>query len=280
MPHHHRPLFAILALCLASVTPLAHGQGTATDYERASKLPALTQKKVFKERVTPHWLADNRRFWYRNDLADGEREFILVDAVKGERRLAFDHARLAAALAKESDKEQRGTHLAIEALDFSEDGRLLRFRSGDKRWKCDLQSYTLSQDESPAPPPPAEKQERDTPPRRQRGERPSANSPDAKWTAFLKDHNLYLRERDGGKEFALSKEGNADDAYTARVSWSPDSKKLVVMRTKKAQEHKVYLIDSSPRSQLQPKLVALDYLKPGDNIAIPKPHLFDVESRK
>ena len=26
-------------------------------------------------------------FWYRNDLADGKREFVLVDAAKGERRV-------------------------------------------------------------------------------------------------------------------------------------------------------------------------------------------------
>ena len=33
----------------------------------------------------------------RNDLAEGVREFILVDAVKGKRGRAFDHNRLAAA---------------------------------------------------------------------------------------------------------------------------------------------------------------------------------------
>jgi dipeptidyl-peptidase-4 len=66
----------------------------------------------------------------------------------------------------------------------------------------------------------------------------------------------------------------------SRVFWSPDSKKLVAMRTLKGQEHKVYLIESSPRDQLQPKLHTLDYLKPGDRISIAKPHLFDVDTRK
>ncbi|MGH7223670.1 MAG: DPP IV N-terminal domain-containing protein, partial [Gemmataceae bacterium] len=139
----------------------------------------------------------------------------------------------------------------------------------------------LTKDETvPASPPSPEKNERERPPRRRRGERPRAGSPDGKWTAFVKDHNLHLRERDSGKEFALSKDGSADDAYTDRVYWAPDSKKLVGMRTKKGQEHKVYLIESSPRDRLQPRLHTFEYLKPGDRIAIAKPHLFDVKTRK
>jgi dipeptidyl-peptidase 4 len=275
-----RPLFAILALCLPPTTAIVHGQGTAADYQRSSKLSELTRKKVFKDRVSPHWLAGNRRFWYRNDLPGDAREFIFVDVVKGERRLAFDHARLATALSKATGKEHRGTHLSIEALDFSEDNSQLRFRAGEMRWKCDLKSYTLTKDEDSAPPPPAEKSEPDTPFRRRRGERPRADSPDGKWTIFVKNHNLLLRDRKTGKESALSQNGSAHDSYSERVFWSPDSRKLVAMRTRKGQEHKVYLIESSPRNQLQPKLHSFDYLKPGDRIPQTKPHLFDVTTGK
>ena len=55
---------------------------------------------VLKDQILPHWVDDNRRFWYRNDLAAGARKFIAVDAVKGTREAAFDHKRLAAAVAK------------------------------------------------------------------------------------------------------------------------------------------------------------------------------------
>jgi dipeptidyl aminopeptidase/acylaminoacyl peptidase len=40
------------------------------------------------------------------------------------------------------------------------------------------------------------------------------------------------------------------------------------------------LVESSPRDQLQPKTSTYDYLKPGDPIPLPKPHLFDVAARK
>ena len=48
----------------------------------------------------------------------------------------------------------------------------------------------------------------------------------------------------------------------------------------KGDDRKVYLIESSPKGQLQPKLSSYDYLKPGDKVAISRPHLFDVEARK
>ena len=40
---------------------------------------------VLKDEILPHWFDDNRRFWYRNDLAAGAREFIVVDAVRDPR---------------------------------------------------------------------------------------------------------------------------------------------------------------------------------------------------
>src|SRR5580765_5836124 len=51
---------------------------------------------VYKARVTPHWFANDTRFWYRNDLRGGAKEFIVVDAKKGTREPAFNQAKLAA----------------------------------------------------------------------------------------------------------------------------------------------------------------------------------------
>ena len=279
MPRRNR-IVAILALWLVAAPHVARAQGTPADYERSRNLAARMRDKVFKDRVRPHWLADNKRFWYRNDLAGGAREYIFVDAVKGERRIAFDHARLAAALAKATGTEQKATHLALDALDFATDGSLRRFRAADKSWTCDPKTYALAEDKSPPAEEPPAKKEADAPPRRRPGGRGQARSPDGQWTVSIKEGNLHLRPRDTNEEVALSWDCNTDDAYSERVFWSPDSKKLVALHTQKAQEHKVYLIESSPRDQLQPKLHTIDYLKPGDRIAITKPHLFDVATRK
>ena len=41
--------------------------------------------RVYKDRITPNWFENNTKFWYRNDLPGGEREFIVIDAVTGAR---------------------------------------------------------------------------------------------------------------------------------------------------------------------------------------------------
>ena len=211
--------------------------GTTADYERAARLRGLTQNKVFKAAVVPHWFAGGNRFWYRNDLAGGDREFILVDAVKGERKAAFDHEKLAAALSKAAGKEYKPARLPIDALAFADAGDSFWLTAEGRTWKCDPADYTLTEEkapkETPSAPPAKDEDEQDAPRRRPRPPR-GPESPDRKWTAFVKDFNLFLREKESGKEFALSQDGKADDAYTGEVFWAPDGAKLVGLRGKPA----------------------------------------------
>jgi dipeptidyl aminopeptidase/acylaminoacyl peptidase len=267
--HNLKTLILLVFLC----SPLAvQAQGTQADYTRAANLRKLTGNKVFKTKVDPHWFAEDKRFWYRNDLAGGAREFILVDAEAGKRSQAFDHARLAKLLAKAANKEVKATHLPLDRLSFDASGKSVFFLAFGKDWKCDLKSYALT-NEKPAP---VVKQK----PRPSKPKAPAKKNPPRAWTTFVKDHNVYLRDKKTGDEFALSTDGTADDAYSSRVYWSPDDKKLVALRTKKGTERKVYLVETAPKDQLQPKLHSYNYRKPGDDIPLTKPQLFDVATRK
>ncbi len=96
---------------------------------------------VSKAQITPHWFADNQRFWYRNDLRGGTKEFILVDAEAGKRTQAFDHAKLAAALSKADSIEYKPDLLPFDRIDFVEDNRAISFTVGKTAWKCDLSTY-------------------------------------------------------------------------------------------------------------------------------------------
>ena len=119
----------------------------------------------------------------------------------------------------------------------------------------------------------------DRPRRRSTRRGSSPRSPDGRWEAFLKDHNVCVRD-DKGEEIALSHDGTAEDDYGPRFYWSPDSQKLLAIRTKHCEERKVYFIESSPRDQVQPKLHSNTYVKPGDPLPMDRPQLFDLQTKK
>ena len=104
--------------------------------------------------------------------------------------------------------------------------------------------------------------------------------PPREWRAFIREHNVFIKHRDTREEVQLSRDGTADDEYCEPLRLSPDGTKLVAMQAQPAQEHKVWLVESSPRDQLQPKLSSYDYLKPGDRIEHPRPRLFDIAKRQ
>ncbi|MCB9923684.1 MAG: DPP IV N-terminal domain-containing protein [Planctomycetaceae bacterium] len=250
------------------------GQGTSADYERASQLRALTAGKVFRDKVEPHWFGDKFHFWYRNELADDAREFVLVNAKSGDRSLAFDHERLAEQLAAITRRDVRSSHLPFDTIRFGDNVDSIRFRAFSKDWECSLESYEIKPHE--------EVRQDDTPPNRKEQEEKSRgqHSPDGKWLAFVRDHNVFIRDRNMGTEFPLSSDGTAEHAYESKFHWSPDSTRIVVMRTKRGSNRHIHLIEAAPDDQLQPKLHALRYLKPGDEIALTKPHLFNVIERR
>jgi dipeptidyl aminopeptidase/acylaminoacyl peptidase len=119
----------------------------------AACVPAQTTRAnrpilVFRDRVQPHWFADasgaTNQFWYRLDLAERKREFILADAARGTRQAAFDHARVAKALGEIAGHPVDAEHLPVETIEFSKDGRTVTLSGLDASWKLDLQSYSLA----------------------------------------------------------------------------------------------------------------------------------------
>jgi dipeptidyl-peptidase-4 len=127
-------------------------------------------------------------------------------------------------------------------------------------------------------------------------------SPDHRWEVLSRDYNIFLRDTKDGSERQLTLDGNADNGYvrnmeaerainmdfetrdpdqpTPEVYWSPDSRHFVAMRFKAGSHHRIYMVQSSPTNQLQPKLVSYPYLKAGDDVPYSKPHLFDVDNKK
>ena len=138
--HVSRRLAFLLAGAVIATAPLGARQDraiTAGDYARAEKFLAQNVTNlVVGGSVAASWLAEDR-FWYRNQLADGN-EFIIVDPAKKTRSRAFDHAKLAAALSTATGSTYDASHLPFDSIDLTPDGRSVSFNVGAKRWACDI----------------------------------------------------------------------------------------------------------------------------------------------
>ena len=119
----------------------------------SARLAASTRNKVFRDYVDPHWFANNSKFWYRVDLAQGAREFIVVDpeAEAGKRAPAFDHEKLASALAKAASKDVKATRLPFDYIAI--DGDTVRFVAFGKGWAFDAKAGTVTEGPKPPAPP-------------------------------------------------------------------------------------------------------------------------------
>ncbi|MDH6304191.1 dipeptidyl aminopeptidase/acylaminoacyl peptidase [Parabacteroides sp. PF5-5] len=106
----------------------------------------------------------------------------------------------------------------------------------------------------------------------------SIPSPDKQRIAFIKNSNVYVKEVASGQIKALSNDGAAGEYYSTDIRWSPDSRKLAVMKIRPAERQYFYMVESSPADQLQPKLHTREYAKPGDALPFYVPHIFHVES--
>lgn len=106
------------------------------------------ERGVYKARITPHWFHNDTRFWYRNDLRGGAKEFILVDAEGGTRQPAFDHQKLAAALSKAAGEEFKADRLPFSEIEYRGEGNSIRFEVAGKTWQCDLRTYECTASET------------------------------------------------------------------------------------------------------------------------------------
>jgi len=252
-------------------------------YERAEQfLPAQASKLVRNLTIEPVWIDGTDRFIYQRQLPNQGKEFVLVDPERNTTQPAFDHARLAAALATpQGGKAYTATTLPFERVTLSEKNGALEFTLGGKPWRCALADYKCG--------PGVEKDP---------GELPS---PDGKWMAFVRDHNLWVRSVSDGRERALTTDG--EEAYSygtaftgidlisvrrfnrkiqAQAAWSPDSTRLFTYRMDLRNVGKQHLLQSIPDAgdkvgePRRPIIHSWSYAMPGDG-AVPMMDLMVID---
>jgi len=280
MSHNYRsPIIALALLFISSSLALA--QGTLEDYQRAERfLPGNVRHLVYTADVNPHWIEKTNRFWYRKAGMQGT-EFILVDAEQNTSGAAFDHERLAAALSRAAKQDYAASALPFSEIEFVDSGKAIHFSVGDTQWNCVLATYECQRDQSPIKP-------------------DEVISPNKRWAAYVKDHNLYLRDLVTGTVLQLTNDGVAGWDYAtplpslrvmvdqgtedvkqpAAVFWSPDSSKLITYRLDSRNSGRFTSLQFVPPDQLRPRAFTYVYPLPGEVLAKAVPIIFDIQSGK
>jgi dipeptidyl-peptidase 4 len=270
----------ISALCFFTL-PCAIAQGALQDYQRAQRfLPGNLRHMVVSADVDPHWIEKSNRFWYRRISPKGT-EFILVYAEQNTSAPAFDHQHLATELSQAAKHEYEALDLPFSDIDFIDGGKAIRFSIDDAQWTCQLATYDCQ--------------------KKQAQEKPNeVLSPNQRWAAFVKDHNLYLRDVSTGTVVQLTNDGapswdyatplpslrlmvdqgTEDVQQPAAVFWSPDSSKLITYRIDSKNSGRFTSLQFVPPDQLRPRAFTYVYPLPGEVLAKAEPIVFDIESGK
>ncbi len=226
---------------------------TSADYAHAERFLAATANPlVVGGTVNATWLDDDR-FTYRSQLGDGTAEFLLVDPAKKTRVPAFDHARLAVALAAASGTTVDAKKLPFQTIELSADGASVSFDVAAKRYTCDVAGTQCT----------AAATARDA---------NAVVSPDGLRAVFIHDWNLWVRDIASQVERPLTTDGvehfgyatdNAGWRQSTRpvVLWSPDSKKVATFQQDERTVGEMYLVETKAG---HPVLKAWKYPLPGD----------------
>lgn len=253
---------AVLAAAVFAATRIAIGQ--SVDYQRAEQLLTWnTLRHVTGDEVNPTWYRDSTRFWYRVMTPRGF-EFVTINPTTGSRALLFDNGRLASALTRAADTVVSSTKLPFQTIAFEDDGkdeRRIRVKLGKSGFSCELATYTCTK--------------ADTLPTRTRFVR----SPDEKWDVFSSGYNLWARRVGTTDSIQLTTDGIAGYGYgvtspsptqirsklpsVPQVTWSPDSKRLVVPRIDERGVGKFVLYSSTTS---RPAYYEYPYALPGDSV--------------
>ncbi len=254
---------ASLQAQVAAAPPGKPYQFTIEDYARAERfLTANAGPLVSGVAGRPMWIGNSGRFAYRVGGVGGTAQFLVVDPAKRTRVPAFDHARLATALAAATNTRVEADRLPFQTFALTEDGKSMTVTVRGAGWRCDLTAYQCTGTgtgaaRSVSPPP------------------NSSVSPDGAWAVFIRNHNLWAKALDASaREVQLTTDGIADFGYATDnagwthsnnpiVSWSPDGKRLATYQHDGRGVRDMHLVSTNVGV---PRLESWKYPIPGDSV--------------
>jgi dipeptidyl-peptidase-4 len=258
---------SLAAACCVVISSVSWAQSPPS---QDSQKTVLTIDSIFAEGgitgrapETIQWSPDNTKFSFVQRDDSGEHgELWYVDAVTGEKKLLVSEmkvATLAPPISKIKDEreKERVTRYHVAAYEWAPDSKHLLFDSKGQLWLYDLASGTAVQVSS-AP-----------------GAQDPKFSPDGNRLAYVREHNLYVRNVSGGEEKQLTKDkdsnvlnGEVDWVYAEELNvrsnyfWSPDGKNIAFLQMDETK------VPSYPITDWMPAHATVDqekYPQPGDS---------------
>ena len=270
------------ALCLIAANGAA--QGTTEDYQRAYSLYGkFNATQVYDDPADITWDGKNV-FHYTAYTPEGMAYYVgkTTGNVQDAEVKAVQMEALAALLARETGKDIKADALKLSRFKAdAEQPTTVSFEFEGYKWKIEeacTENLRLAGEKEALPPKKPQRKPRhwmevDD----EKGAAPVA-SPDGKRQAYIKNDNVYVSDRDGRNERALSNDGTAGNYYSSWIKWSPDGKYVCANKIRPAEKRYVYYVESSPKNQLQPILHKQEYAKPGDELRFKVPCIFEVET--
>jgi len=220
-----------------------------------SFLPSNLSGLVDNQITSWRWI-DNHRAMYRISTPEGGR-FMMVDIMNRERKTAFDHADLAAKLSLATGTEIKSESLPFQQFEVTDGGIFLEFSALRKSWRYSISEGVLQEYTAPVSRPDA-----------------SILSPDGSYAAFIRYHNLWVRDMVSGVDYQLTIGGDYRYGYatnsqgwsrsdTPILLWSPDSRKISTYRLDEREVPYMYLLETASQ---RAKLHFWSYALPGDTL--------------
>ncbi len=263
---------------------LINSSSDNADYARAEQfIPVNAVASMFNVSVDPHWIPGTQSFWYLKMGRNGE-EFMLVDVQNRTKMPAFNHTLLARSLSSAVDKQIDPAHLPFSEIIVHQGRDGIGFSSFNRTMQFDLSSGLINEVPAGLEAGPGE-----------------SLSPNGRFAAFVRDHNLWIRETKTGKKYPLTTNGSRDYAYAERSEtvshpvsqarlngtpkpyavWSPDSSRIATFRVDQRNVTELHLLQYVPDNNSRPNLWTYRFAMPNDEyVPMYEPILLDVLLKK
>jgi len=266
-------------------------------------MPRVLIPEIKNAFVFPHWIGSSDDFWYRRETSGGAI-FVVVDAATAVSHPAFDHQRMAEAVAKATGVQASATNLPFDSIEFNADRSSIHVVVKGKQYDCSTQGDVCSGGTPVIPEPLEVNAAIGVPPPVTDANEGLLIAPNQQWAVLTKDNNLWLHDMATGQERQLTRDGQANCGYGIYMGnylqasiprermieaghhlppmdsyWSPDSRTVIVPHVDQRHVADYPYVESAPwDGSFRPKLHMVRIPLVGEKPAILEWYIFDAPS--